>query len=82
MSDNKDGKIILGLDIPKTEANINADIKKLSVPQNLFRFEDIKSVLDIINTIGNEIDWLTNKLQLFNNTFIGVSEYLNNKSLG
>ena len=33
--------------------------------QNLFELEEIKSVLDIVNSLGNALDWLTSKLSLF-----------------
>lgn len=41
------------------------------IAQNLFGQEDMKLILDAIGSIGNGIDWLTNKLNLFGTIGVG-----------
>lgn len=41
------------------------------IAQNLFGTEDMKIILDTIGSIGNGIDWLTNKLNLFGTIGVG-----------
>ncbi|MCM1500320.1 MAG: phage tail tape measure protein, partial [Clostridium sp.] len=49
------------------------------IAQNLFNREDMKSVLDIINSLGNGLDWLTDKLDL-SGTLSILSGFLMNKN--
>lgn len=45
------------------------------IAQNLFGNEEMKSILDAIGSIGNGIDWLTEKLGLFKSIGLGVGLY-------
>lgn len=49
------------------------------IAQNLFNRDDMKSVLDIINSLGNGLDWLTDKLDL-SGTLSILSGFLMNKN--
>lgn len=42
------------------------------IAQNLFGREEMKSVLDVIGSLGNGLDWLTDKLDLFGTIGLGA----------
>ena len=46
------------------------------IAQNLFGREDIKLVLDAIHSLGNGLDWITEKLGLFGTAGIGIAGFL------
>lgn len=52
------------------------------IAQNLFANEDMKSILDIISSLGNGLDWLTEKLGLLKSIGLGASAIAGAKGLG
>lgn len=52
------------------------------IAQNLFANEDMKSILDIISSLGNGLDWLTEKLGLLKSIGFGASAIAGAKGLG
>lgn len=52
------------------------------IVQNLFGREDIKSVLDVIGTLGDRLDWLTEKLGLFGSIGLGAGLFTGIKNVG
>lgn len=52
------------------------------IAQNLFAREDMKSILDVISSLGNGLDWLTGKLGLLKSIGIGASVIAGAKGLG
>lgn len=53
-----------------------------AVAQNLFSREDMKAVLDVINTLGNAVEWLTDKLGLFGSIAFGGGIFAGIKNVG
>lgn len=45
------------------------------IAQNLFQREDMKSVIDVVTSLANGIDFLTNKLGLFGTVATGFAGY-------
>jgi len=54
------------------------------IAQNLFGREEMKSILDMIGSLGNGLDWLTDKLRLFGTIGLGAGIFygIKNKSGG
>lgn len=52
------------------------------IAQNLFNRENMKSVLDVLNSLASVIDTVTEKLGLFNTAAIGIGGFLGAKNLG
>ena len=52
------------------------------IAQNLFAREDIKSVLDVIGSLGNGLDWITEKLGLFGSLAAGAGLFAGLKNVG
>lgn len=52
------------------------------IAQNLFGREEIKTVLDGINSLGKGIDWLTDKLGLFGTLGAGAGLFAGLKNIG
>lgn len=52
------------------------------IAQNLFNREDMKTVLDTINSLGKGIDWLTDKLGLFGTLGAGAGLFAGLKNVG
>ena len=53
------------------------------IAQNLFAREDMKSILDIISSLGSGLDWLTEKLGLIGSIELagagyGISKFIKN----
>lgn len=46
------------------------------IAQNLFGREDIKTVLDVLGSLGNALDWITEKIGLFGTVGIGIGGFL------
>lgn len=46
------------------------------IEQNLFAREDVKSILDIIASLGNALDWLTDKLNLLETAGKAIDGFL------
>lgn len=46
------------------------------IAQNLFGNEDIKTVLDVLGSLGNALDWITEKIGLFGTVGIGLGSFL------
>lgn len=52
------------------------------IAQNLFKRDDMKNAVDGLTTIGEAIDFVTDKLGLFGTLFVGASGILGAKGLG
>lgn len=52
------------------------------IVQNLFDREEIKSVLDVIGTLADGLDWLTEKLGLFGSIGLGAGLFAGIKNVG
>lgn len=52
------------------------------IAQNLFGREDIKSVLDVIGTLADGLDWLTEKLGLLGSIGLGAGLFTGIKNVG
>lgn len=52
------------------------------IAQNLFDRDDMKSVLDVIGTFGDGLDWLTEKLGLFGSLAAGAGLFAGFKNIG
>lgn len=52
------------------------------IAQNLFGRDDMKSVLDVIGTLGNGLDFLTEKLGLFGSLAAGAGLFAGFKNIG
>ena len=53
-----------------------------SIAQNLFKQEDMKTTLDALNSIGQTLDFVTDKLGLFGTTGAALGAVLGAKNLG
>lgn len=52
------------------------------IAQNLFGREDIKAILDVINSLGEGLDWLTDKLGLLGTLGLGAGLFAGIKNVG
>ncbi len=52
------------------------------IAQNLFGREEIKSVLDVIGSLGEGLDWLTDKLGLLGSIGLGAGLFAGIKNVG
>lgn len=52
------------------------------ISQNLFGREDMKTILDTINSLGEGIQWLTDKLGLFGTISLGAGLFASFKGTG
>ena len=52
------------------------------VAQNLFGREEMKSVLDMLTSLGNALDWVTDKLGLFGTLAVGGGLFAGFKNVG
>ena len=52
------------------------------ISQNLFGREDIKTILDLITSFGNGLDWLTDKLGLLGTIGLGAGIFAGFKNVG
>ncbi len=52
------------------------------IAQNLFNREDMKTVLDIVSSLGNALDFLTDKLGLFGTIGAGAGLYAGFQNIG
>lgn len=44
--------------------------------QNMFEWENIKPVIDVIDTLGDKLDWLTNKLGVFSSVTAVITTFV------
>ena len=63
------------------KANITKEIGT-GIAQNLFGREDMKTVLDTINSLGEGIQWLTDKLGLLGSIGLGAGLFAGVKNFG
>ena len=53
-----------------------------SIAQNLFKQEDMKTTLDMLNSVGQTLDFVTDKLGLFGTAGAALGAVLGTKNLG
>ena len=46
--------------------------------QNMFEWENIKPAIDVIDTLGDKLDWLTNKLGVFSSVTAIITTFVKN----
>lgn len=78
---NANAELTIAMDSIEYKANKTKEIGT-GIAQNLFKREDMKSVLDTINSLGEGLDWLTEKLGLFGTTALIGGGILGGKNLG
>lgn len=78
---NAEAEMAIAIDSIEYKANTLSEIGT-GIAQNLFRRDDMKSVLDTINSIGEKIQWLTDKLGLFGTIGLGAGLFAGVKNFG
>ena len=78
---NAEAEMAIAMDSIDYKLNILSETGT-AVSQNLFNREDMKTVLDGINTVGNGIEWLTDKLGLFGTISLGGGLFAGIKNVG
>ncbi len=78
---NAEAEIAIAIDSITYKANKTKEIGT-GIAQNLFGREDMKSFLDTINTLGEGIDWITEKLGLFGTIGLGAGIFAGFKNIG
>lgn len=68
---NAEAEIATAMDSIAYKANMLKETGT-GIAQNLFNREDMKNVLNIINTLGEGLDWLTEKIGLFGSAGLGA----------
>ena len=67
--------------------SIDSKLNKLKetgtgIAQNLFGREEMKSILDMLTSLGNALDWVTDKLGLFGTLAVGGGLFAGFKNVG
>lgn len=78
---NANAELSIAMDSVAYKANIFKEIGT-GIAQNLFNREDMKTVLDTINSLGEGLDWLTEKLGLFGTIGLGTTLFASFKNVG
>lgn len=78
---NANAELSIAMDSVAYKANIFKEIGT-GIAQNLFNREDMKTVLDTINSLGEGLDWLTEKLGLFGSIGLGTTLFASFKNVG
>ena len=78
---NADAEMAIAIDSIAYKSNTLSEIGT-GISQNLFGREDMKAVLDTINSLGEGIQWLTDKLGLFGTIAMGGGLFAGIKNVG
>ena len=78
---NAEAEMSIAMDSIAYKANITKEIGT-GIAQNLFGREDMKTVLDTINSLGEGIQWLTDKLGLLGSIGLGAGIFASFKNAG
>lgn len=78
---NAEKEMSIAMDSIAYKANITKEIGT-GIAQNLFGREDMKTVLDTINSLGEGIQWLTDKLGLLGSIGLGAGIFAGFKNVG
>ena len=78
---NAEKEMSIAMDSIAYKANTTKEIGT-GIAQNLFGREDMKTVLDTINSLGEGIQWLTDKLGLLGSIGLGAGIFAGFKNVG
>lgn len=78
---NAEAEMAVAIDSIAYKSNTLSEIGT-GISQNLFGREDMKAVLDTINSLGEGIQWLTDKLGLFGTIAMGGGLFAGIKNIG
>lgn len=78
---NAEAEMAVAIDSIAYKTNTLSEIGT-GISQNLFGREDMKMVLDTINSLGEGIQWLTDKLGLFGSISLGAGLFAGIKNVG
>lgn len=78
---NAEAEMAVAIDSIAYKTNTLSEIGT-GISQNLFGREDMKMVLDTINSLGEGIQWLTDKLGLFGSISLGAGLFAGFKNVG
>lgn len=78
---NAEKEMSIAMDSIAYKANTTKEIGT-GIAQNLFGREDMKTVLDTINSLGEGIQWLTDKLGLLGSIGLGAGIFAGIKNFG
>lgn len=78
---NAEAEMAIAMDSIAYKANITKEIGT-GIAQNLFGREDMKTVLDTINSLGEGIQWLTDKLGLLGSIGLSAGLFAGVKNFG
>lgn len=78
---NANAELVIAMDSIEHKANKTKEIGT-GIAQNLLKREDMKTVLDTINSLGEGLDWLTEKLGLFGTSALIGGGILGAKNVG
>ena len=78
---NAEEEMKIAMDSVQYKLNQTGEIGT-AIAKNLFNRNDMKATLDVINTLGSGVQWLTGELDLLGTVLTGIGGYLGAKNLG